>query len=357
MKLLLYPSRLIVLAAALVISTAAAAAVHYSDPWITGKVKMALMLSSEIDATDLFVDTVDRVVTLHGSVPTDRQRGMVEELANDVTGVRAVRNLVRVVPREVEAAVAIGDDALRRRVDWALGSDPWLADSSLRVESVTKGFVVIGGRAASMSDHLRALTLVRSMQGVNGVSSVVESPDVLSEREILRSESPAGRFDEGSDADAQVTSRVKLALADTADVASPNIHVDTRDGVVTLFGTVTDAGMEQRVVDTVLAVTGVTRVRDDLAIVTTAPREKSDVSDADLASRVSQFLDSAGDAFTGIRASVNDGAVRLEGRVPREATRLAAVIRVRAVPGVRRVSENLRVVGNEAAASTDGKGS
>ena len=75
-----------------------------SDAWITTKVKAALITSEDVPASSVHVDTVDGLVTLHGSVDTAGEKANAEAAARSVQGMREVRNLLQVVPAPAKAA-------------------------------------------------------------------------------------------------------------------------------------------------------------------------------------------------------------------------------------------------------------
>ena len=79
-----------------------AAAAEAPDPWLTTKVKLSLLSSEGVDGLDVNVDTVDGRVTLHGTAATASERAQAEQLARQVQGVREVRNLIQVVPANLE---------------------------------------------------------------------------------------------------------------------------------------------------------------------------------------------------------------------------------------------------------------
>jgi hyperosmotically inducible periplasmic protein len=66
--------------------------------------------------------------------------------------------------------------------------------------------------------------------------------------------------------DASITAAVKMKMADDPIVSASKIDVDTKDGMVTLNGTVKDATEEQKAVDLAKSVDGVKGVKSNLTI-------------------------------------------------------------------------------------------
>ncbi len=63
-----------------------------SDAMVTMSVKMELAFQPGVKATDIDVDTDHGTVTLNGSVRTESERQLAEEVAEGVSGVRLVVN-------------------------------------------------------------------------------------------------------------------------------------------------------------------------------------------------------------------------------------------------------------------------
>lgn len=63
-----------------------------ADGWISTKVKSTLLYSSNVDGSDIKVDTKDGVVTLSGKVDTGAERALAIELARNVRGVKSVQS-------------------------------------------------------------------------------------------------------------------------------------------------------------------------------------------------------------------------------------------------------------------------
>lgn len=50
----------------------------------TGKIKAALMSSKDVDTSDINVDTIDKTVTIKGSVPTTAMKDKVDQIAKAI---------------------------------------------------------------------------------------------------------------------------------------------------------------------------------------------------------------------------------------------------------------------------------
>lgn len=63
-----------------------------ADGWISTKVKSTLLYSSNVDGSDITVDTKDGVVTLSGTVNNGAEHALAVELAKNVRGVKSVQS-------------------------------------------------------------------------------------------------------------------------------------------------------------------------------------------------------------------------------------------------------------------------
>lgn len=63
-----------------------------ADGWITTKVKSTLLYSSNVDGSDISVDTKNGIVTLSGKVDNGAERALAIELTKNVRGVKSVQS-------------------------------------------------------------------------------------------------------------------------------------------------------------------------------------------------------------------------------------------------------------------------
>lgn len=63
-----------------------------ADGWISTKVKSTLLYSSNVDGSDIKVDTKNGIVTLSGKVDNGAERALAIELARNVRGVKSVQS-------------------------------------------------------------------------------------------------------------------------------------------------------------------------------------------------------------------------------------------------------------------------
>jgi osmotically-inducible protein OsmY len=311
---------LIALSLMLVGSSVAAADEPYgSDAWITTKAKIALITAEDVSAMDVNVDTVDGRVTLHGKVSDEQAKENAVVVIKEIDGVRDVRNLLQVVKEDTREEIEADDEAIAESVKQAIDSDPSLQDSDISVQSVNDGVVLLGGHASSLGDHLEALNVAGEVSGVRRVASQITSDNRLYDRGIWKegavqsegedaasaigdaghetaeaardsgtkvkdaakdvgagiadaAKSVADASKEAASAtgsvvkDAWITSATKAKLVADDQVSAMDVNVDTRDGVVTLFGTVDSMEAKRAAEQNARSVSGVRDVKNQIEI-------------------------------------------------------------------------------------------
>ena len=333
------------LALVLGVVLAAPAGAAMPDAWITMKTKLALLTTAGVSGMTINVDTVFGRVTLHGTVRSAEEQAKAETVARQINGVQGVSNLLQVVTAPDEQAGQVADDALMERITQELQADPALHNSRIAVQSVHQGVVLLAGRAKTLSDHLHAVALVASVPGVQRVASEIQSPDTLADAEIWREptpQQPSATDGLGAAAgDLWITSATKMRLLADSRTPALDIHVDTRAGVVTLFGMVPSQEARAAAEADAHTVSGVQSVVNDLQVVARAEQAAVQARDEELAQAVQTAF--ATPAFKNITVEVHNGVVRLTGTIPTGAQRLEAAVVARAIPGVRAVQDDLRL--------------
>ena len=271
------------------IATAADASPPH-DAWLTTKAKLAVLTNTGTAGTNVNVDTVRGVVTLHGTVVSEEEKAKAEQSAKKIDGVKEVRNLLKVVAKKEAKQVSANDDKVKDAVQKALKKESSLAGSEISVQSVNDGTVLLAGKAENALAHLKAVEVARDVPGVVTVASEIESPDLRADTEIwkqIEGAGPSGEMEReegmteklgtkakdagsavtdtaksaggaiasgakkaggatksafqgltGSAKDAAITTAIKAKLFANDETPGTAINVDTEDGAVTLFGSV-----------------------------------------------------------------------------------------------------------------------
>jgi hyperosmotically inducible protein len=305
-----------------------------------------MALLGEGEAFNVNVDTFDGKVTLHGQVTTEAEKAQLAKRAKEIKGVTEVRNLLAVVPTAAKERVEVEDDKLTANVKTVLERDKALGDSDISVKSVNDGVVVLAGKAATLSDHRRALEDVRAVDGVRRVASEIRSPDELSDKEIWSDTEGTETADATSASayDAWVTAKVKMALMAEPGLSPLAVNVDTDHGVVTLFGIVNDQTTKDKAALSAKQIRGVKGVENELQVVPDVAANRVDVKDDALIKNVQTRIESRADLEDAdISVDVKNGVARLTGEVKSQRDRLTALTVASATPGVKSVVDGLQV--------------
>jgi hyperosmotically inducible protein len=349
MKRFLMTGLLVLATVALTLNAKGESNKYRTDPWITFTTKIALLTTDELDAHAINVDSINGVVTLHGKVDTAAAKARAEKVAAQIDGTRRVRNLLQVVPESARKRSNLNDDAILKRAAEVLVLDVHLGDSHIKVKSVNKGVLLLSGTAASLSDTLRAIRDVGAVDGVRRVASEVQSPDVLSDRDVAAEAEQAQAAPPSSEggmkqavSDMWITTATKSRLMADSDTPAMDINVDTEDGVVTLFGVVPTDGAKKAAEADALKVTGVKKVENDLQVVP-AKEQKVVAKLDDEALQEAKTALKGHDEFKDVSVEVKNGVARLTGTVTNAGDYIMAAVVVRSCDGIRSVSNDVRV--------------
>ncbi len=315
------------------------------DAWITAKAKLVLWTDSGIRTNAIKIDTSAGTVTLYGKVDSASQKKEVNDLIDGIEGVKHVQDLLQIVAPNNAKTINIGDERIRVEVTRALRREPALKSSSVSVQSVEKGVVLLTGTAETMSDQLLAFLVADSTDGVRRVISEIKAPDQFMEVEskkvgelskVSKSKRPT------SANDMRITAEIKLRYLADNNTPALSISVDTNRSRVSLFGTVASQEQSDRAKSVAQQVSGVTFVRNYLQVVPETKQELALVDDPDIKRTISKFLQGQPE-FNSVDVSVIHGSVRLTGSVPSSWDRLRAALISRSTPGARSVEDEIVV--------------
>lgn len=197
------------------------------DAITTAKVKTALALSQRVSAFAVDVDSADGVVTLAGDVTSEETRQLAEEIARETSGVREVRNRLRVDPGvrpDAEAqrlALRVADLEIKAAVQEALLADPELREAGVTV-TVDQGLVRLAGQVSGAEQRLRAELAARGVARVQAVDNALVVPEASA---------PADR-------DLELAEAVEFALYSARAFDLESMVISASAGAVALEGAV-----------------------------------------------------------------------------------------------------------------------
>ena len=137
-----------------------------SDSWVTAKTKIAIFGDDRIKGGQISVGTVNGAVSLRGKVDSDSAKAAAASVARAVTGVKSVRNDLRVVPAGDRKAIAASDTDITRQVEGRLARDAQLKGVGVRTDG---GAVTLTGAVSSIDASAHASELARGVPGVRMV--------------------------------------------------------------------------------------------------------------------------------------------------------------------------------------------
>jgi hyperosmotically inducible periplasmic protein len=187
----------------------------------------------------------------------------------------------------ITVACGASDAGITTKVKAKITADRTITNSD-QIDVTTQDKVVtLSGTADSMASKERAVTLARGTEGVTNVidnvtvagaataSNMAGNPPAEGGNPSAEGASASGSTNPVSQAagqvaekvdDVAITSAVKAKLIGDSQVSAGKIDVDTKDGVVTLKGTVSSEQEKDKALQIARNTKGVQRVEDQLMV-------------------------------------------------------------------------------------------
>ena len=145
---------------------------EHSDGWLATKVKSTLLFHRNVSATKTDVNVTDGIVILSGEASSQAQKELTTEYAQDVEGVKEVKNEMTVAKNPAKPDETIGekiDDAsITAQVKSSLMSHRSTSALKTKVET-TDGVVTVSGIAKNAAEKSLVTKLVNDIDGVSSV--------------------------------------------------------------------------------------------------------------------------------------------------------------------------------------------
>lgn len=235
-----------------------------SDATTTGKVASAFALSKRLSAYDIGVTTQAATVTLTGQVPSEIDKELAANVAQDTTGVKQVVNQILVEPtvKPSEASLResgrIADLEIQADLRERLSASPELADKAIQV-SVQNRTLTLTGQVETPAQKTGAEQLARSLSNV----TVVNNQLSVSNPAAAQAEVPGV-----STKDAEISRQIGFVLfterENFQDVGA--IKVECQEGRVTLSGTVLSRAERALALRIAREVKGVAAIKNQLQV-------------------------------------------------------------------------------------------
>ena len=156
------------------LATQAEVAAENADTWIGRKVKLALLFHRHVNAGKTAVEVKEGIVTLKGEASSMAQKELTAEYANDIEGVKEVKNEMTVAatpePAERTAGEKMDDASITAQVKTALFTHR--STSAMKTQVKTRnGKVTLTGIANNSAEKSLVTKLVTDIQGVTSVKN------------------------------------------------------------------------------------------------------------------------------------------------------------------------------------------
>ena len=161
---------------------AAGAAAGNADTWIARKVMLTLQFHRNVSAGQTAVEVQDGVVTLKGEAASTAQRELTAAYAEDIEGVKGVKNemTVAATPEKAEGAPGdiLDDASITAQVMAALMTHRSTRSVNARV-ATRNGEVTLTGLAKNAADRSLVARLVSDIRGVTSVKNQITVEEAL----------------------------------------------------------------------------------------------------------------------------------------------------------------------------------
>lgn len=150
------------------------------DAWLDGKIETAFMLNSELNNFEINTDVENGVAVLSGTVKTEIEKDLAEEITNNIEGVTDVNNNIEVKEDYTSKIEKTGDNFARTWSDLTItaglnmkfAANDDIAATEIDVDTLN-GNVTLTGTVKSKAAHDLAIEIAK------GFDNVVDVDDQL----------------------------------------------------------------------------------------------------------------------------------------------------------------------------------
>ena len=247
--------RLVVMSVAVVALLMTSVAVRASemDDRIELSAKQSYVFKSFLQGDDIKIESRDGAVTLTGIVADNFNKSLAQETVAGLPGVKSVDNRL-----EVKGAppTANSDAWLRDKVKVTLLFHRSVSAGTTEVD-IKDGIVTLRGDAASQAQKELTTEYAKDVEGVKYVNNLM----------IVSQTSTKTKTTIGEDIDdASITAQVKMTLLYHRSTSALNTKVETKRGVVELYGKASNAAAKDLATKYANDVNGVKGVKNRMTI-------------------------------------------------------------------------------------------
>ena len=222
------------------------------DDRIESTARKSYVFKTFLQGDDINIASRDGVVTLTGIVADNFNKSLAEETVADLPGVKSVDNRLEI---KGEPPSANSDAWIRDKVKVTLMFHRSVSASTTEV-AVKDGIVTLRGDATSQAQKELTTEYAKDVEGVK---------DVNNEMVVSKSSKNKPTVGEKID-DASITAQVKMTLLFHRSTSAVNTKVETKDGVVTMYGKASNAAEKDLVTKLANDVNGVKGIKNRMTI-------------------------------------------------------------------------------------------
>jgi hyperosmotically inducible protein len=223
------------------------------DDRIESSARDSYVFKTYLKGEDIKIQSKDGAVTLTGIVSEESRRGLAKETVAGLPGVKSVDNRL-----EVKGAFPTPN------------SDAWIGEkvkatllfhrsvSAVTTEvGVKDGIVTLRGNAASQAQKELTTEYAKDVEGVKDINNEM----TVSKTSEITMARVVGKID-----DASITAQIKMTLLFHRSTSALSTKVETKDGVVTMYGKASNAAEKDLVNKLVNDINGVKSVNNRMTI-------------------------------------------------------------------------------------------
>jgi Predicted periplasmic or secreted lipoprotein len=222
------------------------------DDRIESTAKQSYVFKTYLQNDDIKIESRDGAVTLTGIVADNFNKSLAEETLAGIPGVKSVDNRLEI---KGEPSTANSDAWIRDKVKATLMFHRSVSSVTTEVD-VKDGIVTLRGDAASEAQKDLTAEYAKDVEGVKGVNN---------EMIVTKTSKNKRTVGETID-DASIIAQVKMTLLSHRSTSALNTKVESKRGVVTLYGKAQNAAEKNLATKLANDINGVKGVKNRMTI-------------------------------------------------------------------------------------------